>query len=79
MPATRLLHTDGVSIEQRGEQARRSFVRHAERSGGLVFICVVIWLVSGAGYFWPLWVILFVVLRLAVHARRTWGSSAFED
>jgi hypothetical protein len=79
------LHTDGVSIESRGERgsdalrARRSFVRHAERSGGLIAVCITIWLIGGAGYFWPIWVILVVVLRLGIRARRAWASSAYDD
>ena len=79
-------HTERVSIEERGEhsshavRARRSFVRHAERRGVLVAICIAIWLVGGAGYFWPIWVILFAALTLGLRARRVYGTSYwYED
>jgi hypothetical protein len=74
-----------VSIEQRGERgsdavrARRWFVHRAEAGGVLVVLCIAVWLISGAGYFWPIWVILFVALRLGIRARRVYGSSAYDD
>ena len=49
-------------------------MRHAERTGALVVVCIAVWLVAGAGYFWPIWVILFFGLRLGLLARRAYGS-----
>ena len=78
-------HTEVVSIEQPGEfgsdalRQRRWFVHRAEFGGGLILVCIAVWLISGAGSFWPIWVILLVALRLGIRARRVWGSSAFDD
>ncbi|MCU1450975.1 MAG: hypothetical protein JWP02_3145 [Acidimicrobiales bacterium] len=79
------VHTDNVRIEEWGERrhdavrARRSFVRHAERRGSLVVLCIAIWLVTGAGYFWPIWVIVFAVLSLGIRARRVYSTSYDDD
>ena len=74
-----------MSIEQRGERrseavrARRSFVRRAEGGGALIVLSIAIWLIGGAGFFWPIWVILVVVFRLGLRARRIWGNTAYDD
>jgi hypothetical protein len=67
---------------QRAELAQRR--RHLQRrllqqTGGglaLVVVCVAIWLVDGAqGQFWPIWVILIVVLPLLRNGWRLYGPA----
>ena len=41
----------------------------------LVAFFVLIWLFTGAGYFWPGWVILGVGFKIGMHARHTYGRS----
>ncbi|HJP58341.1 MAG TPA: hypothetical protein VJ847_15050 [Gemmatimonadales bacterium] len=35
-------------------------------------ICTVIWLMSGGGYFWPMWVFLPVVVAMMSRGGRRW-------
>ena len=74
LPATR--------AEQRAELAVRR--RHLQRrlvqqTGGgiaLVVVCVAIWLIDGAqGQFWPIWVMLVVLLPLIRNGWRLYGPA----
>jgi hypothetical protein len=68
--------------QQRAEIAERR--RHLQRrllqqTGGgiaLVVLCVAIWLADGAqGQFWPIWVVLVVVLPLLRNGWRLYGPA----
>jgi Domain of unknown function (DUF1707) len=68
--------------EQRAELAERR--RHLQRrmlqqTGGgiaLVVVCVSIWLIDGAqGQFWPVWVMLLVLLPLIRNGWRLYGPA----
>jgi hypothetical protein len=63
---------------QKYENTHRAFVAHAQRSGMLVLLCVAIWAITGFGTFWPVWVALFLGLRLANHARHVYSRSGQE-
>jgi cation transport ATPase len=74
LPATR--------AEQRAELAARR--RHLQRrliqqTGGglaLVVVCVAVWLINGAqGQFWPVWVMLIVLLPLIRNGWRLYGPA----
>ncbi len=39
-------------------------------------VMVVIWALTGMGYFWPVWPIAFIVLALILGAVRTWGPGS---
>ena len=41
---------------------------HAGIAAGFAVFFVLVWAVTGAGYFWPLWPILALVLTFAIHA-----------
>lgn len=56
------------------EERRAEFVSHATRFGAILTICVAVWLVTGAGYFWPVWVLLFGALSLGRRARDAYGG-----
>ena len=38
------------------------------RQSILCAYCILVWLLSGAGYFWPAWVILAAIANIAMHA-----------
>jgi signal transduction histidine kinase len=44
-----------------------ALVVHAALTAGVVLLLVVIWALTGAGYFWPIWAILPLGLLLAIH------------
>jgi len=58
------------------ESLRTEFVARAMRFGCILSVCVFIWLLSGAGYFWPGWVLLFGGLTLGKAAREAYGPRA---
>jgi signal transduction histidine kinase len=47
---------------------RRALAVHAGAAGALAALTTLIWALTGAGYFWPEWVILPLLLLLAMHA-----------
>lgn len=47
----------------------RAFTAQAIRLGTAVIVCVAIWALTGAGYFWPGWIIAIGGLRLGFEAR----------
>jgi hypothetical protein len=66
---------------------RRTPSRHAQGSGdelrvfaGVSLLLCAIWLVSGAGYFWPVWVMIWwgaaLLMKLAVRPRARHGFGA---
>jgi uncharacterized membrane protein YccC len=65
------LDADDADEAQAGRE--RAVMRHASRIGTIVLFCLAIWLLTGAGYFWPGWVLAFGVFRLGVHARQVYG------
>lgn len=54
------------------EDSHRGFVQHAQKAAAVVLVCLFIWAATGFGYFWPVWVMLFVGLGLGGHARRVY-------
>jgi hypothetical protein len=62
--------------EEVAARRQRAYVARATRFGWIVAICVGIWLLSGAGYFWPAWVIVIGAIRLGMQARWAYSSSS---
>jgi len=54
---------------------RRAVTIHAIVYGGLNLLLILIWLVTGHGYFWPMWALLGLGLPLMIHA---WVTYALE-
>jgi signal transduction histidine kinase len=54
---------------------RRAVLIHAIVYGGLNLLLILIWLVTGHGYFWPMWALLGLGLPLLIHA---WVTYALE-
>jgi hypothetical protein len=59
--------------------SHQGFVAHAQRAGAIVLLSLVVWAVTGMGTFWPIWVIAFLGLKLANHARYVYGSGRAGD
>jgi hypothetical protein len=65
--------------QQRTELTKRS-LQETGGSAGLFVVCTVIWLASGAsGQFWPVWVLVLVVLSLARNGWALYGPGADLD
>lgn len=63
-----------LSLDRHSSSLGR-FVRTAQRTGTLMVVCVVIWIIGGGGSFWPAWVILAGGLLLARQAYRTFVAA----
>ncbi|GAB97104.1 hypothetical protein BJY21_003182 [Kineosphaera limosa] len=59
--------------------ARRAFVVHASVYATVMIFLIVVWVASGAGYFWPIWPMMGWGLGLALHGMSlTWNSKPSE-
>ena len=54
-------------------QRRRAVLIHAIVYGGINGFLILIWLLTGHGYFWPMWVLLGLGLPLLIHAWVTYS------
>ena len=71
--------TDVDGADEAQARRERAVMRHASRVGTIVVLCLAIWLLTGAGYFWPGWVLAFGILRIGVHARDVYGRPLHAD
>ena len=78
LPAT----TGGQALtrrQRRSDLTKRS-LQETGGSAGLFVVCTVIWLASGAsGQFWPVWVLIIVVLSLVRNGWALYGPGADLD
>ena len=58
---------------------KRDFRNHALVYCAVNALLVVIWAVSGAGYFWPIWPIAGWGIALVLHAWRTYGHRPISE
>jgi len=58
------------------ERLRADFVARAMKFGCVLTVCVAVWLLGGAGYFWPGWVLLVGGLGLGKAAREAYGPGS---
>ena len=58
---------------------KRDFRNHTLVYCAVNTLLVVIWAVSGAGYFWPIWPIAGWGIALALQAWRTFGQRPISD
>ena len=65
-----------VDSDEMQEGREQAFFGFVQKMAGIVMICLAIWLFTGAGYFWPAWVILGVGVKIGIHARHTFGRSS---
>lgn len=61
-------------------EARRAFQRHATVYCLVMTLLIVIWALSGAGYFWPVWPAAGWGLGLAIHGfSLAWDKAPSEE
>ena len=60
-------------------QAKRGFQGNLISFVGVSALLTVIWALSGRGYFWPIWVIAFWGLGLAMHAWTVYGRGGISE
>jgi signal transduction histidine kinase len=68
--------TIDVGTERRPLHPRRALEAHAGVDAVVVLVLVLIWAVTSAGYFWPVWVALPLGAALAIHA---WSVTLTEN
>jgi uncharacterized protein DUF1707 len=79
LPAT-TVGSQVSSRRQRRSQLTKRSLQETGGSAGLFVVCTVIWLASGAsGQFWPVWVLLIVVLSLVRNGWALYGPGADLD
>lgn len=55
---------------QEQEKALRYFFRHLVSFLTISGVCILIWLFTGLGYFWPIWPMIFMGIPLFIEAFR---------
>jgi len=60
-------------------QAKRGFQGNLISFVAVSVLLIVIWALSGRGYFWPIWVIAFWGLGLAMHAWTVYGRGGITE
>jgi signal transduction histidine kinase len=50
-----------------GVSRRRALRAHAAVDASIVFVLIIIWAITSAGYFWPVWVALPLAVALGIH------------
>jgi hypothetical protein len=73
---------DGIYSEENARELaiqrlrmKRDFRGLAAGGGLAVIVCLVIWALGGAGYFWPMWVMLGVAIALISTGWKAYGPS----
>ena len=74
LPATPAQQKAELIVRRR--QLQRRLIQEAGGGGALFLLCTVIWLSSGAsGQFWPIWVLLVVLIPLLRNGWRLYGPA----
>ncbi len=64
-----------AELAVRQAELRRQLLQRAGGSLSPFVICTAVWAASGAGAFWPVWLLIFPVLFLARNAWRLYGPA----
>jgi uncharacterized membrane protein len=59
-------------------KAQRAFHSLLVTAAGILVLMIVIWLLSGRGYFWPIWVVFGLGIALITTARQAYGPRQHE-
>jgi hypothetical protein len=74
LPATRAQQR--AALAERRRHLQRRLIQQTGGGIALVVVCVAIWLIDGAqGQFWPIWVMLIVLLPLIRNGWRLYGPA----
>ena len=65
---------DAREIAVKRLKAKRSFRSLLFTSVGVLALMVVIWALSGGGYFWPIWVVFGLGIALVTTGWQAYGS-----
>jgi hypothetical protein len=60
-------------------QSKRGLATTAVGFLGIVVVCVLIWLVSGRGFFWPVFPIIGLGIALAMQAWNVYGQKPISE
>ena len=72
-------HDEGRAAAVARITDKREFRNHAFVYCAVNTLLLVIWATSGAGYFWPIWVIGGWGIGLAAHAWRVYGQKSISE
>ena len=56
-------------------KAKRSFKGLLVTAAGVIVLMIVIWALSGGGYFWPIWVVFGLGIALVTTGWQAYGST----
>jgi hypothetical protein len=73
LPASRRVTRE--ELVHRRAELRRQLLQHAGGAFSPFLICTLVWAASGAGEFWPVWLLIFPVLFLAGNLWRLYGPA----
>jgi hypothetical protein len=65
----------GTELAARRAELRSRLVQHAGGAFTPFVICTIIWAATGAGYFWPVWVLIFPLVFILRNAWRLYGPA----
>ena len=57
-------------------KAKRSFKGLLATAAGVIVLMIVIWALSGGGYFWPIWVVFGLGIALVSTAWQAYGPAS---
>jgi uncharacterized membrane protein len=57
-------------------KAKRSFKGLLATAAGVIALMIVIWALSGGGYFWPIWVVFGLGIALVSTAWQAYGPAS---
>ena len=60
-------------------ESKREFKNHAVVYCAVNALLIIVWAATGAGYFWPIWVIGGWGLGLALHGWKLWGQQPISE
>lgn len=60
-------------------KAKRGFTQHLVSYVAVNLLMIAIWLFSGGGYFWPIWIIAPWGFGLAMHAWSVYGQRGITE
>lgn len=60
-------------------QNKREYKQHALVYFAVNALLIIVWAASGAGYFWPIWVIGGWGIGLALHGWKIWGQQPITE